>query len=123
MPIRVTDLNYAGHLANDKVLTLSHEARERFFRHFGYSEMNIEGDSLIMADAAVQYKSEGFLGDVLIVQMAIPQFTRVGFDMIYQMSKEESGQVVAMIKTALVFFDYEQKKLVSVPEKFKALFA
>ncbi|NNG26771.1 MAG: thioesterase, partial [Ignavibacteriaceae bacterium] len=39
--IRVTDLNYGAHLGNDSVLSICHEARMRFLKHFGYSELDI----------------------------------------------------------------------------------
>ena len=32
LQVRVDDINYGGHLGNDSVLTLCHEARIRFFR-------------------------------------------------------------------------------------------
>ena len=31
LKIRVSDLNYGGHLGNDSVLSLAHESRVRFF--------------------------------------------------------------------------------------------
>lgn len=37
--VRITDLNYGNHLANDKVLSILHEARMQFFQHYGYSEV------------------------------------------------------------------------------------
>ena len=33
IPIRITDLNYGGHVGNDAVLSLIHEARIAIFRH------------------------------------------------------------------------------------------
>jgi hypothetical protein len=45
------DINYGGHLGNDAVLSLVHEARVRFLKQQGYTENNIEGAGIIMADA------------------------------------------------------------------------
>jgi len=56
--IRVSDLNYGGHLGNDSVLSICHEARLRFLKHLGYSELDVEGSGIIMSDAAIQYKGE-----------------------------------------------------------------
>ncbi|MFZ9695712.1 MAG: hypothetical protein ACO3AY_07565 [Chitinophagaceae bacterium] len=30
IPIRITDINYGGHVGNDRMLTLAHEARIQF---------------------------------------------------------------------------------------------
>jgi len=41
--VRITDLNYGGHLGNADTLVLIHEARVRFLKSYGYSEIDIEG--------------------------------------------------------------------------------
>ncbi|MCH5718100.1 acyl-CoA thioesterase [Niabella hibiscisoli] len=40
--IRITDVNYGGHVGNDAILSIIHEARLQFLKALGYSEMNIE---------------------------------------------------------------------------------
>ena len=45
--VRITDLNYGNHLANDSLLSIIHEARVRFLNHFGYTELDIEGIGLV----------------------------------------------------------------------------
>ena len=56
--IRITDLNYSGHVGNDVFLSLIHEARQQFLNYYGYSEMLFEGVELIMVDAAIEFKKE-----------------------------------------------------------------
>ena len=114
--IRITDLNYGGHLGNDTMLSLLHEARVRFLKHFNYSEMDVEGVGIIMADAAIQFKTEAFYGERLKIEIAADEFTRVAFDLFYRVSC--SGRVVAIATTGIVFYDYEKKKVVSIPDKF-----
>ena len=48
IPIRITDINYGGHLGNDSLLSIIHEARVRFLKSLGYSESNVEGVGIIM---------------------------------------------------------------------------
>src|SRR5687768_3128556 len=83
VPVRITDLNYGGHVGNDTILTIIHEARVQFYRHLGFkSELNFEGAvGHIIADAAIVYKSESFAGDVLVIQIGIAEFSKYGFDM------------------------------------------
>ena len=42
--IRITDINYGGHLGNDSLLSIIHEARVRFLKHLDYSESDVEGN-------------------------------------------------------------------------------
>ncbi len=123
MPIRIGDINYGGHLGNDAVLTLVHEARIRFLKQLGYSELNIEGSGIIMSDAAVVYRTEGFHGDILRIDVGVGEFGNAGCDFFYKLTNKETGQEIARAKTGIVFYDYSSKKSVAVPAKFRERFA
>jgi acyl-CoA thioester hydrolase len=119
IPIRITDINYGGHLGNDSLLSIIHEARLRFLNHLGYSESNVEGVGIIMVDSAIQYKSEGFYGDELLVEIAVNDFTGIGCDFVYKLSNKKTLKEIAAAKTGIVFFDYEKRKTAPVPVAFK----
>lgn len=119
LSIRITDINYGGHLGNDSVLSLVHEARVKFLKHLGYSESDVEGTGIIMIDAAIQYKSESFYGDELIIEIAVTDFSQIGCDFIYRLSNKETGKEVSIVKTGIVFYDYKERKTVKVPALFK----
>lgn len=120
--IRINDINYGGHLGNDSLLSIIHEARLQFLNNFSYSETEIEGTALIMADSAIIYKSEGFYGDELLIKVQAADFSRNGFDLFYNILNKVSGKQVAVAKTGMVFFDYTTRTVKEVPEKFKSLF-
>ena len=113
LTVRVKD-----HLAHDSVISLLHEARAQFFVANNMSELDVEGYGIIMADIGVNYRSEAFFGQMLSVEIALGDFSAKGCDMYYRMSSKETGKVVAIAKTGLVFFDYEAKKPVAVPQSF-----
>ena len=119
IPIRITDINYGGHLGNDSLLSIIHEARVRFLKHLGYSESNVEGSGIIMIDSAIQYKSEWFYGDELIVEVTINDISGIGCDFVYRITNKSTSKEIALAKTGIVFFNYETRKSVAVPEKFK----
>lgn len=125
IPVRITDLNYGGHVGNDTILSIIHEARVQFLQHEGYSELDVEGASLIMSDAGVEYKSELFYGDKILVSISIAEFSRVGFDLYYKLEKNnESGStLVAAAKTGMLFFNYKERKVMSMPEAFRQKFS
>ncbi len=119
LQVRVNDLNYGNHLSNDKVLTIAHEARVCFLNELGYqNEMDINGVGMIVTDAAVVYKSESFLHDVLLIEIGFADISKVGLDLIYRISKKTNGQEVATVKTGIVFFDYDQRKIKPIPAEF-----
>jgi acyl-CoA thioesterase FadM len=122
IPVRVSDVNYGGHLGNDAVLSVAHESRIRFFKSLGYTELDVEGLGIIMTDAVVVYKSQAFQGDVLTVDIALGDLEKKGYDMFYRMTKDEGALEVARIKTGFVFFDYSAGKVSSVPPGFSSRF-
>jgi acyl-CoA thioesterase FadM len=119
IPIRITDINYGGHLGNDSLLSIIHEARVRFLKHLGYSEFNVDGSGIIMIDAGVQYKSEGFYGDELLVEVAVNDFTAIGCDFVFRLKNKNSTKEIAVAKTGIVFFNYEKRIAAAVPLEFK----
>ena len=72
LPIRITDLNYGGHVGNDTVVSLLHEARMQYLSHYGYSELDLGGISLIMGDLAIEYKGEVFYGNSAGENLTLP---------------------------------------------------
>ncbi len=113
--IRITDLNYGGHVGNDTVLSLIHEARMQFLKNFNYTELEFAGTSLIMSDVAIEFKAELFYGDLVTAFVTANNFTRVGFDVYYKLMRENT--VAAIAKTGMVCYDYGKKQVVSVPQK------
>lgn len=122
IPIRITDLNYGGHVGNDAILSLVHEARMQYLAQFGYSEMELGGIGLIMIDAGIEFKNELFYGDVVIISVACNDFSKVGFNMYYKLEKEINGsrKLVAIVKTGMIGYDYANKKITAISEEAKA---
>ena len=118
LPVRITDINYGGHLGNDAVLALAQEARIRFLLSHGYSEMNVEGAGIIMVDAVVVYRSEAFYGDVLVVDVGLADPQPLGCDVLYRFTNKATGKEVARVKTGIAFFDYARRRPVEMPEGF-----
>ncbi|MGQ9799360.1 MAG: acyl-CoA thioesterase [Ignavibacterium sp.] len=118
IPIRISDINYGGHLGNDSVLSIFQEARLKFLKQFNYSEIDIEGSGIIMIDAAVQYKAQSYYGDILLVELTVDDIQKVSCDFYYRAVNKLNGKIVAIGKTGIAFFDYTKNKLTSVPDKF-----
>jgi YbgC/YbaW family acyl-CoA thioester hydrolase len=115
IPIRITDLNYGNHVGNDTVLSLLHEARMQFLKSLTYTEFQLAGVGLIMSDVTIEFKAEVFYGDVINAYVTAGEFSRVGFELYYKLMKSGTETIVAVAKTGMVCFDYEKKKVVSLP--------
>lgn len=117
IPVRISDINYGGHVGNDSILSLIHEARLHFLKSFGYTELEFAGVGLIMADAAIEFKGEAFYGDVLKAYVAVEEISRIGFELYYKLVKGEEETVVALAKTGMICFDYSKRKVSTVPNE------
>lgn len=111
-------MNYGGHLDNALLLTIVSEARARYFKSLGYTELDVDGMGIVVSDAAVQYKSEAFHGEVMVVRMAALDFNKYGCDLVWRMEDLLSAREVARGKTGIVFFDYQVHKIAPVPKGF-----
>lgn len=119
IPVRITDLNYGNHLGNDALLSMLHEARMQLLNHFGYSELNLGGASMIMADVAIEYKGEGFYGDTITFKMTFDEIHKYGFDITYHLLNQHNKEI-ARAKTGMLCFNYKERKLMALPEEVKA---
>ena len=119
IPIRITDLNYGGHVGNDSFLSLIHEARQQFLLSHGYKELAIAGTGLIMADVAIEYKRELNHGDQVKISVAAGDFDKLGFDLFYKIEvlRSEETLLAGKAKTGMMCYDYNAKKKTPVPEE------
>ena len=120
IPIYIGHINYGHHLDNAQLISLVSEARVRFFKALGYTELDVEGVGIIVADVAAQYRSEAFHGETLVVSMAADDFNKYGCDLVWLIVDKASGREVARGKHGIIFFDYTARKPVSAPAAFVA---
>ncbi len=121
VPVRIGDVNYGGHVGNDSILSIIHEARMLMLQSKGYSEMNAAGNSMIMADVMIAYKGEAFYGDTLSVSLYAEELTERTFDILYRITTSRDGEIaeIAHAKTGMVCFDYETRKIAEMTGELK----
>ncbi len=120
VPVRITDLNYGRHLAHDRLVSLLHEARVGFFHALGLEEWDIGGVGIILVGLAVSYRREVFHGQTLSIDVAVAEVGSRGCELAYRVRDRATGEVAALAATGLLFYDYEARKVVAVPERFRA---
>ncbi len=123
IPVRIGDINYGGHVGNDAVLSIVHEARMMLLATHGYSELNAAGNSLIMADVMVAYRGEAFYGDVLSVKIYAEELSTISFDLLYHITTTRNGVTkdIAHCKTGMACFSYETRKTAAMTDELRLL--
>ena len=74
--VGISDLNYAKHLDSVAMVNVLHEARLQFLASLGFTEANIFGLGLVITDIAIDFRSESFAGDRLIIDVGVDDFNR-----------------------------------------------
>jgi acyl-CoA thioester hydrolase len=116
LQVRITDLNYGGHLANDRVLALLHEARVAYLASHGWTEMDCGGVSLIMTDVSLVFRGEGFAGDRLTCAVTMAEPSRCGFRLFYLLTRRSDDTQIAVAESSLACFDYQARRVVALPD-------
>jgi len=121
IPLRITDMNYGNHLGNDVLLSIIHDARMQFLASLEYTELEIGGCGLIMADVMIAYRNEGYYGDTLQIHLFTDEIGSRSFDLLYKITTiRANGTVeIAQAKTGMVAYDYTAAKVCSLPEIFR----
>ena len=121
LKIRISDINYGGHLSNDAVLRLCHEVRLRWLTAHGLNETDIGNRGLIMADAAIQYAAQAFYGDRLNISLSAADIGCSRFNLFYHIQSGTAHTTIAKIQTGMACFNYQTQKISALPREFKKL--
>jgi len=122
MPVRITDINGANHLGNDALISMLSEARAQFMVKYGVEETGNKDVGIIVTDLATMYQSESFFPEMLRFEVGLMDFNKYGGDFVFRVTKAEGGQPVALAKYGFVFFDYQRREVVPIPERFRSRF-
>ena len=121
LTVRVTDLNYGGHLGNDSLVSLIHEARCRFLASHQWTEMDCGGVSLILGDAAIVYQGEAFAGDVLRFDVVAGEPGRCGFRLFFRVTRVSDQAAIGLVENGMISFDYKTRKIQSLPDEVREI--
>lgn len=116
--LQVRDINYGGHLGNDALIGLLHEARLDLLRQLDCTEMVLGHDQtgIILGDLVVNYRAEGFMFDRLSLDSHLGEIGRNSFRIFHRITRNET--LIALAETGIVTFNYRERKIVPVPGDF-----
>lgn len=120
--VRITDTNYGGHLGNDSLLSMVHEARVAFLRFHKFTETEFGGVSLIIGDCAIVYQGEAFAGDNLRFEIAAGEPTSRGFRLFFRVTRTSDNSPVALVENGMVCYDYASRSTKQLPAQVMTIF-
>lgn len=123
IPVLIGHINRANHLANENLVALLNEARTRFMAQLPLAQNGIDPANFINADLAVIYQAEAHYGDTLRIDVGVGEFNRYGLDIIYQVRCLQDNRAIAIAKTAMLQFNYQQQQLQPINDSFKEIFS
>lgn len=111
------DLNYGGHVGNERALLFFQMARMDLFEKIGLSELNIGNNTgVIQKNAFIEYNKELFIDNNISINIVNYEAQKVFFDLFYEIIFDSDKAITG--STRLVAFDYENKKIRKIPEEF-----
>ena len=113
------DISAGVHLGNERALLIFQQGRISFLQHLGFSDANIgENIGVIVVESGVKYHREGFLHDMLSINVAIAEIGGKKFTIKYSVTRESDGKELLSGFTVLLAFDYYARKVVEIPAMF-----
>ena len=117
--IKEEDINYGGHVGNERALVFFQMVRIKFFESLGLSELNIgDGIGVIQRNSYVEYNKELFLNDEITIKITKIELEKTKLNFHYEIYNQEDKLAING-STLLLAYNYEEKKLKKVPEIFR----
>ncbi|WP_294666928.1 thioesterase family protein [uncultured Fusobacterium sp.] len=113
------DINYGGHVGNERALLFFQFSRMAFFESLGFTELDLgDGVGVIQKNGYVEYNKELFLNDEIEIRITKVEIEKINFTCYYEIYNN-AGEKVINGYTMLVCYDYAAKKIKRVPQGFK----
>lgn len=117
LTLHIDHMNAGMHLDNGQIFIVWAKVRRRFFQPLGYSEA--EGRTTIAGDNMAAFKSEAFVGDILVFHVGTTDFNKYGCDVAWQAFEKISGREVARGKSGFVLLHEGTRMVAPSPEAFE----
>lgn len=119
VPVRISDTNRAGHVGWDSMFRILDEAGVQFWNSLGSPENEGEKIPRITVDSGINYRKQAYHGQTLKVEIGTADFSSKGFDLVFRVTDVASGAEIARAKAGILCYDYQQQKVVPIPEELR----
>ncbi len=117
IPVRSTEVDFLGHVNNAKYLEYMEWGREDWYRKAGcsFDELAKQGLGTATVNINIDYLSECYRGDILLVKTAPLKVGKSSFVMCQQIYKKDPMEKVSEAHVTTVVFDLDTRKSVPIP--------
>lgn len=118
--VRFRDVDTFHVVHHQVVLSYIEEARTEYMMEL----LNVDSpDDLnyIMASVECEYRSPIHFGDTIRVHVRIRNVGETSCELEYEVRSEDQEQIVAEARTTQVFYDYEHRQKMSVPQQIRGI--
>ncbi len=117
--VTIGDINYGGHLGNERALVIFQDARIRFLGHHGFTEKSIGEDvGIVVVESGCSYLRQVFLHEELEIHVEVEEMAGKKFTLRYTVSRAEGGEKVITGFTVILAYNYSLRRVVLLPGEF-----
>jgi len=122
VPVRIRDIDFAGHAHHSAALLYFEEARAAYWRDIVGNGGDLADVGYVLAAATLRYRERVLYPDTLRVSVRVTAVGRKHFEIGYEI-RSGTGSLVVTGGTTQVMYDYERKTSVDIPERIRAAMA
>lgn len=112
--VRFCETDAIGHVNNTSHFLYLEEARTKFFKEV-YPNRPVT-KTFMIAKISCTYLNEAFSGQTLTINTVVSKIGTTSFTIEQTIENKENNVMVAEAETVIVWFDYENKKSLKIPE-------
>jgi len=118
--VYLRDTNAEGNVYFANYFLWQGEAREEFFRMAipEHQRLMEAGLRIITVEAAIEYKHESHLFDVIQIEVVPYNVKRMTFELAFKFLNKQTGQLIADGRQRIAFADVKRNTLVPIPDEF-----
>ena len=115
VPVRIRDIDFAGHAHHSAALLYFEEARAAYWRDVVQQGGDVADFGFVLAAVSVRYRARILYPDILTVAVGVSTLGRKHFDMTYEV-RSRSGALLVTGTTTQVMYDYRAGRSVAIPD-------
>jgi acyl-CoA thioester hydrolase len=121
--VRFRDTDAFGHVNNAVFFSYAELARIRYFLDVLKPAEPFDRMPLILARAAVDFRSPVMFGEEVVVQSRVDRIGRSSISMSHRMTAGADERLVGEVESVLVTYDYAATRPMPVPNEWRRLMA
>lgn len=123
MTVRVGDINAGKHLRAGSLVEMCQNTRILFLDSLNFTELESTNTSIILRHIKCLYFTQSFFNNTLEFNVYISRISNFSVDIIYKVHNLTTKKEAAQVEENLVFFDYSNNTITSMPEVLKKAFS